>query len=41
MLPQKAQNSFLRPKPELEKMFTGFSKIIEERIRMGPEEGGI
>ncbi len=39
MLPQKAQNSFLRPKPELEKMFTGFSRIIEERIRRAQKKG--
>ena len=39
MLSQKAQNSFLTPKSEFEKMFTGFSKIIEDRIRMAQKKG--
>jgi hypothetical protein len=39
MLSQKAQNSFLTPKSEFEKMFTGFSRIIEDRIRMAQKKG--
>ena len=39
MLSQKAQNSFLTTKSEFEKMFTGFSRIIEERIRRAQKKG--